>query len=219
MGAERDTWIASLVSEHGDEIRNADPASQLSMKPNPRAWKRWFSEESTVIDVVETFKEGVTRPELHSFVRNSDLSSTGGRRSAFIATLVWGVGSTNRYYGRHKRLLTSAGLDGALKESYSHLREGKTEAAFVSMDPLPGITFRFHTKWLWVVGSALNMQPLPLIFDNRVMNSLRGLKWPEMTRRQSQSSRWSRYIEDSDAVATRLGVTSEHVELWLFERG
>lgn len=219
MGDVRNGWIASVVSHHADAIRNADPGSQLEMRPNVRAWNRWFADDSLVLHVVKTYEAGISRKQLHSLALNSDLSSRDGRRNVFVTTLVWGVGSTNRYYGRHRRLLTDAGLDEALESSYRHLLEGETEDAFRAMDRLPGITFRFHTKWLWIAGSALGLQPVPLIFDNRVMASLRGLDWPEMTQRQSASRRWFRYIEDAAIVAQDLDVTAEHVELWLFNQG
>jgi hypothetical protein len=214
----RDSWIRSVVARHGEEIRSAVPALQPSMKPNIPAWNRWFDDAPWVIDVLSDIGTDISRGTLKNFARDSELSSQEGRRRVFVATLAWGVGSTNRYYGRHKTLLMSPLLDGALESSYKHLLNNRVEDAFVAMNPLPGITYRFHTKWLWIVGSTLGLQPMPLTFDNRVGQSLRQLKWPEMQRRQAQRQRWHRYIQDAESVSRELGVSEEHVELWLFQR-
>jgi len=212
MDDARNSWIQSVIVQHGDAIRSADPATQAPMRPNHAAWVRWFKDVPWVIEALDAVGTDISRRKLHDFVETSNIASEQGRRRAFVATLAWGVGSTNRYYGRHKQLLTSARLDDALRSSYEHLKGSRFEDSFAELNPLPGITYRFHTKWLWVVGCELGLEPMPLTFDNRVRQSLRRLRWPEMQRRQPQRHRWHRYVQDAGAVARRLDVSPEHVE-------
>jgi hypothetical protein len=118
-------------------------------------------------------------------------------------------------YGRHRSLFTSPELPDALTSSVEMLRDQESEGAFKVMEPLRGVSFRFHTKWLWVAGRTLGTTPTPLIYDNRVWSSLRHHQWPGVRKRQSMSAGWRVYLEDAGFIAEGRDVSPEHVEYWL----
>jgi carotenoid cleavage dioxygenase-like enzyme len=126
--------------------------------------------------------------------------------------LIWGAGPTNRYYGRHAKALSSDDLQDILERTVDQVSCDDLEAAWRTAARLPGLDFRFFTKWLWVAGVCAGLQARPLVFDNQVRQGLRLTKWPFHTRRINDCQRWVNYRSDAAAVGKELGVTSEWIE-------
>lgn len=215
MGPVNEAWATKIIDRHGNAIGAADPMSQGRMQPRPEGWRKHHVDDEDVESVLTSFSGGLHRTDLLELAARG-LDDSAVRRRTFVATMMWGVGDGSRMYGRHRRLFTSPELPGALASSVEMLRCQEPERAFGVMEPLPGLTYRFHTKWLWVVGRTLGTTPTPLIYDNRVWASLRELQWPGLTKRQGMPARWESYIRDAGFIARRLDVPPEHVEYWLF---
>ncbi len=148
---------------------------------------------------------------------SGQLDSVAQRRRAFVTTLLWGVGTTNRYYGRHAEALAFAGLDDMLEQSVSAVKRDDLASGWSAIYRLPGLDFRFFTKWLWVAGVAAKLKAPPLVFDQRVIDGLAKTGWPFHPRQINYKRRWLNYCSDAAAVGERVGVSGEWVEYWLFD--
>jgi hypothetical protein len=93
---------------------------------------------------------GIHRRDLRALAQ--ELSTPEKRRAAFVATLPWGAGETNRYYGRHAKALSSERLPSILEETGEADRSQRLAGALPTAARLPGMGFRFFTEWIWVSG-------------------------------------------------------------------
>jgi hypothetical protein len=208
-------WIDRVVDGYGTVIVDRyDPAKQPAMKSNAQAWRRWNPDDEDVRWALEHYGQGVHRSDLWAISR--DLEITERRRRAFVVTLLWGVGTTNRYYGRHSQALASAELNGMLDASVAAVRRNDLAGGWSAIYSLPGLGFRFFTKWLWVAGVGADLPAAPLVFDQRVIDGLAKTKWPTHPRQINNKQRWLNYCGDAAAAGKRLGVNGEWIEYWLF---
>ena len=96
-----------------------------------------------------------------------------------VKTMMWGSGTTN---GRGPRYTASAlrrsDIAQLMKKIYNDLADGRIEDAYRIHKKIPGVGPSFHTKLLWVIGSAIENKALtPLILDDRVWASLKRIGW------------------------------------------
>lgn len=156
------------------------------------------------------------------------LAAAGTTRSdnlrLFVATMVWGRGQNNqRMMGNLMRCLNSPTRDAVLTRTGTLSAQGHPAAAY-SAWRLPGLTYRFFSKWLWAAGIRGNgAGTVSLVQDSRVWESLGALHWDSIvaagsTRRAlryeaycSAASRWAASLS-----RPTLDVTSEDVEYALF---
>jgi hypothetical protein len=209
-------WVARIVANCGSsEIRSRfDPAAQPKINFHRDPWLRWNRDDSDVAWALDRYRDGIDRRDL--WVLAQDLSTPAKRRRAFVATLLWGAGPTNRYYGRHAEALSSEELQEILEQTVAQISRDQLEDAWSTAGRLPGLDFRFFTKWLWVAGVSANLEAPPLVFDNQVRHGLQKTKWPFETRRLNDCRRWVNYCIDAAEAGRQLGVTGEWVEYWLF---
>ncbi|WP_141681159.1 hypothetical protein [Mycobacterium malmoense] len=208
-------WVARVVARCGDVILSRfDPSSQRAMTFHSDSWKKWNPNDADVAWALDRFKDGIHRRDLWAL--SEDLSTPMKRRRAFVATLLWGVGTTNRYYGRHSQALAFGDLEEILEKTVAQVSRDDLEDAWSTAARIPGLEYRFFTKWLWVAGVNQRLQAPPLVFDSQVRLGLQKTNWPFHTRRINECQRWVNYCSDAAAVGRELGVASEWVEYWLF---
>ncbi|KAA1250182.1 hypothetical protein F0Q45_11120 [Mycobacterium simiae] len=207
-------WAARVSAHCGHHIKRFDPATQPKIGFHPRPWLRWNGHDSDVAWAPDHYRDGIDRGDLRLLAQ--DLGTAAKRRRAFVATLIWGAGPTNRYYGRHAKVLASPDLHAILERTVDQVGADDLEGAWRTAAGLPGLGFRFFTKWLWVAGAGQNLLAPPLVFDNQVRTGLRLTHWPWHPRRLNDRRRWVNYCNDAAAVGNRLGVTGEWAEYWLF---
>ncbi|ORX04784.1 hypothetical protein AWC29_12815 [Mycobacterium triplex] len=181
---------------------------------HPNAWLKWNPDDVDVAWALDHYRNGIHRRDLWRL--GQDLSTPTNRRKAFIATLLWGVGTTNRYYGRHAEALSSEDLQAILDKTVVQIIRNDLEGAWSTAAHIPGLDYRFFTKWLWVAGVDARLQAPPLVFDSQVRLGLQKTKWPFHPRRINDCQRWVNYCIDAAVVGRNLGVTGEWVEYWLF---
>lgn len=224
----RRQWVARIATRHSLAIRSHDPTDQRRMHPWRSHWLKWTEGDADVVWVFSQFEEGIHRHDLPALVGDANIQEL---RRAFIATLAWGAGDTHRYYGRHAEALASTLLPTAPEQSHQSMAAGESAGAWAAMQPVPGMTFRFFTKWLWVLGAHTHADPAPLTFDERVRSSLRFREWPWGRGEVNDRTRWIEYCADAKAIATAVAsvqvcsgaspvnrqLSSEWVEYWLFE--
>lgn len=216
-----EAWVERVVSECGSEVRRFDPETQIAMRSRREPWLRWNKSDANLVHLLDQYPNGIHRRDLRKLAR--ELGTPHDRRIAFIACLLWGVGPTNRYYGRHAAALGSPDLERILEVSARQVRDNDLEGAWSMAAGIPGLDFRFFTKWLWLAGTSTDLSARPLIYDQRVRDGLAKANWPSEPRRMNNRRRWVNYCRDAAAVAQKLSqqpdvpnVTSEWVEYWLF---
>ncbi len=214
-------WVERVALECGNDIRGFDPETQDVMRSHREPWLRWNKSDADLVRLLDEYPNGIHRRDLRTLA--SGLGTPRERRTAFVATLLWGAGETNRYYGRHAKALKSGDLDRILEETARQVRQSDLEGAWSTATKIPGLSFRFFTKWLWLVGTRADLPAPPLVYDQRVLDALAKAHWPFDRRRINERRRWVNYCRDAAAVAQRLSqqpaapnVTSEWVEYWLF---
>lgn len=216
-----ESWVERVSTACRDNILGFDPDSQVSMRFHRDPWLRWNKDDADLSRLLDDYLDGIHRRDLKALAK--DLTTPAKRRAAFVATLLWGAGPTNRYYGRHSKALKSNELEDILEKSVLQIQSNDLEGAWSTTAKLPGLGFRFFTKWLWLAGADAELPAPPLVFDQRVLDSLQVAHWPFDHRRTNARGRWVSYCHDSAAVANQLSqepkapnVTSEWVEYWLF---
>lgn len=222
MGMDpHEAWVERVVSECGSEVLRFDPETQIAMRSRREPWLRWNKSDADLVHLLDQYPNGIHRRDLRQLAR--ELGTPHDRRIAFIACLLWGVGPTNRYYGRHAAALGSPDLELILEVSARQVRDNDLEGAWSTAGKIPGLGFRFFTKWLWLAGADAYLPASPLVYDQRVRDALEKAHWPFDLRRINERRRWVNYCQDAAAVAAALAaqpgapkVTGEWVEYWLF---
>ena len=206
------------MDEHGAAIRMADPDRQSPIEYRADAWRgRLPAGDLEPVD--DRFGGTINRPALRAHARETDGGDAAARRRLLIAALLLGAGTTNRHYGNLERTLAAEHLNDVLGHSWEALANGDLGQAYRTMARMQGhgTGYPFFTKWLWAAGVATGAAPAPLIYDRNVRRALRSLGWPGM-QRQRRDQRWQRYCDDAAHIVDALDMSSEHAELWLFQR-
>lgn len=136
---------------------------------------------------------GVVGPSTISELCGSEFCSDLDVVTAWITTMCWGAGPRNKSRLRQwHRALEHANLPSKLHHVRDLVREGELAHAHKHAW-LPGCQESFFTKWLWACGLPLtgDLDPQPLVYDDRVKKSLRLLGYSPTGR--NRSVRWVEY--------------------------
>ena len=99
----------------GPEILSRfDPATQRKMKFHPGSWLKWNPDDADVAGRSITNRTAFTAVTFGRSRKTSAHRRNAARPSS--ATLLRGVGTTNRYYGRHAEALSSNDLEDILEK-------------------------------------------------------------------------------------------------------
>ena len=158
----------------------------------------------------------IDRKQLCSMAR--DTQTTDSRRRLFLATMIWGSGTTNGRGPRYTKMaLESAELDGVLAATAILVAENRLAEAYRAFR-VTGVGPAFFTKWFWAVGSNRRGHQA-LILDARVWRSLGALGWNSIeaagTRRRGE--RYVAYVEEMHDCARALSTDAEKIEIFLFQ--
>lgn len=192
------TVIAQLHKMLAAGGRQPDSVREHEFRPG--TWRRWigsFPAASTVIEehaTTEATAGGrISRADLAFLSAAVDESDDDSFRQLFVATMMWGSGTSN---GRGPRY-TAAALDDeqlvpSLMVSRRMILDGDPARAYSSFRSR-GVGPAFFTKWFWAAGLDRDLDPAPLILDARVWAALGTLGWD--SREAAGSNRWAmRYV-------------------------
>lgn len=141
----------------------------------------------------------------------------------WVATMMWGSGTTNgRGPWRTAQGLSAPNLVVALQASSDAVRRRDLVSAYRGF-ALAGCGSSFFTKWFWAVALAQPDQPLPLILDERVLNTLRWIHQGTDWRSPRHAEGYQTYVEMIHNAANELrvhhgGLDAEKLEWMLFDR-
>lgn len=113
----------------------------------------------------------------------------------FVKTMMWGSGTSN---GRGPRYTNQALESGFVAKGMSDIRKCLRDSNVIAayQVKIPGVGESFHTKLLWVVGSAVReLTPKPLILDSRVRAGIQRLPVSDRNRLTRIRGAAKRYIE------------------------
>ena len=196
---------------------------QRSVKTNPATWTKYPTMSSLALPVA------INRDELVADCRRiGDFKDDDALRLLFVKTMMWGSGTTNGRGPRYTdQALSQGGTLEVLRRVRHQLDDGDIAAAYYAHREIRGIGPSFHTKWLWVVGTAAGTAPQPLILDLNVWNALAELDWNSET--EASTRRWGRryiaYLQACHAWAEQVTKASgaiysaQDIEYSLFVRG
>ena len=113
----------------GPEILSRfDPATQRKMKFHPGSWLKWNPDDADVAGRSITNRTAFTAVTFGRSRKTSAHRRNAARPSS--ATLLRGVGTTNRYYGRHAEALSSNDLEDILEKTVVQVSLDDLEGAW-----------------------------------------------------------------------------------------
>ena len=184
------------------------PSPARTVAYRPATWRPWCISHTAASAIVDQFAGAetdptgqITRADLVALSSTiGDADDTDGHVRLFVATMLWGSGTSN---GRGPRFTGSALDDGhlvpSLIETRSLILDGDPARAYAAFRSR-GVGPAFFTKWLWAAGLDRDLEVTPLILDARVWASLRALGWD--SREAAGSKRWAqRYLAYLRAMA------------------
>ena len=197
-------------------IKHANAQAVVSINPN--VWTA-YPEIAAVI------------PEPPAFISRNDLKDEAALTfqrdnfidlpRLFVKTMMWGSGKTNGRGPRYTALaLRSSDIAQLMKEIHEDIVNGQIEDAFRHHRKIHGVGPSFHTKLLWVVGSAVENKVLtPLILDERVWAGLKKIGWNSRKAAGSRDrgKRYRAYLDACDLWAKRNNCSQEDIEFTQFE--
>ena len=204
-----------------DWLRHA--RGQSTVKTNPATWTKYPTMSG--LDLPGS----IDRDELVADCRRlGDFMDDEALELLFVKTMMWGSGTTNGRGPRYTdQALSQKGTLEVLRRVRQQLDDGDTSTAYYAHQEIPGIGPSFHTKWLWVVGTAAGTTPQPLILDLNVWNALSELDWNSAaaagTRRWGH--RYAPYLQACHAWAEqatnagKVAYSAQDIEYPLFVRG
>jgi hypothetical protein len=203
------------------------PLPDRSVKIYPLTWRPWLRDCEPAAEVLSTVggdaaRTEISRTNLVNYAKNAKSGDPDNLVRLFVATMMWGSGTTN---GRGPRNTSLALRDPRLADTLGLTQElvlaGNPEGAYAAFR-VDGLGPSFFTKWLWAVALGTKITPTPLILDERVWASLGALGWSSLEAAGSRrrALRYRAYLETMAdwARADLPGITSpEDLEEVLFQ--
>ena len=234
---------AFLASEAGAAARDeiARGALGRAVGVNRHTWEDWITGPNGPRMLPKTREAAVSGLDLlhqgaesgrgtHRITRAdlAEASSQGagahGRTRLFVASMIWGSGTTNGRGPRYlAKALTDHNLDHVLDETFGLVAGGELADAYRRF-VLAGVGRSFFTKWFWACSLAGQPERVPLILDDRVIATANQLDWYFRPTGKNWPDRYDAYVDMARDIATHISgdgliATSEHVEWLLFARG
>ena len=184
-----------MTANQGERPKLRKVSQQSPVTINPTTWVNEDKYPRTR-EVIAEPPASLTRDDLRAeAVRFHRDPTEEYAKLLFVKTMMWGSGKSN---GRGPRYTNQALESGLVAKGMSDIRRFLSHSNIVAAYhvKISGVGEAFHTKLLWVVGSALpGLTPKPLILDGRVRAGIRRL--PEFDRNRLTSIRGAakRYLE------------------------
>ena len=211
--------VSNLDMTMGCQMPTIRPViSQAEVSINSSVWTAYPEIEAVIPDPPVLISRSDLKAEAALIFQRGDMI---GLPKLFVKTMMWGSGKTN---GRGPRYTASAlrhsDITQLMKEIHEDILNGKIEDAYGHHKKIRGVGPSFHTKLLWVVGSAIGNKPLtPLILDERVWAGLKKIGWNSRKAAGSRDrgKRYRAYLSACDLWAKRNNCSQEDIEFTLFE--
>lgn len=225
MTADDDSIIDQLHDLVIEGDRRPDPVRAYDFRPD--TWHRWVCDSPAALAVVDHHSSEEprvggrpSRADLASLSAVVDESDVDTLLRLFVATMIWGSGTSNGR-GPHNTAaaLSDGRLVGSLRTTRGMILDGDTAGAYASFRSR-GVGPAYFTKWFWAVGLDRNVEPPGLILDTRVWASLETLGWDSRAAAGTmrRAERYVAYLEAMGRWAAALpGLASaEQLEQALF---
>jgi hypothetical protein len=222
--------IPARLLKHKQTISNLKPLTQ-EIEITAHDWEKILPEQASHLRaILPRFEDGIiTRGDVLAIGQMANY----GRLDVtdlFAAAMIWGFGTVGYGRWRVKQMFTVRGRDGRrvdtlkthLERITEHLHKGRLLEAYEQVD-ICRCGPAFFTKYFYFVGLACKVQPLPLILDALVANSLKqfsSLYFNPIARYGLGKSRSSlgyiAYVCDMNAWALDGGFSPDQLEMFLF---
>ena len=186
-------------------------------------WRKWFADDKDFNELTQKYPQQISRSDIASLAADSE-----NARKVFLATMLWGYGTVGYGAYRTSIMLDDENSRNAIGESFRLVSVGKYIEAY-KMFVLPRCGAAFFTKYFYFVGLGTKVDPLPLILDSVVANSLvqLGVDISLLARVTKNSDGritsigkyadgYVRYVEMMNNWANQIGCRPDSIENWLF---
>ena len=184
-----------MTANQGERPKLRKVSQQSPVTINPTTWVNEDKYPRTR-EVIAEPPASLTRDDLRAeAVRFHRDPTEEYAKLLFVKTMMWGSGKSN---GRGPRYTNQALELGLVAKGMFDIKGFLSNSDVVASYHvrIPGVGEAFHTKLLWVVGSALPGLTLkPLILDSRVRAGIRRLPESDRNRLTSIRGAAKRYME------------------------
>jgi hypothetical protein len=184
-----------MTANQGKRPQLRKVSQQSPVTINPTTWVNGDKYPHTR-EVIAEPPASLTRDELRTEAMRFHGDPTEEQaKLLFVKTMMWGSGKSN---GRGPRYTNKALESGLVAKGMSDIRKflGESNVVAAYHVKISGVGEAFHTKLLWVVGSALpGLTPKPLILDSRVRRGINRLPESDKNRLRNVRGAAYRYLE------------------------
>jgi len=188
------------------------------------AWKAYFPGDTDVLGLIQMFPRVITRGDIKTLSARAVAKPTLVRK-LFLATMMWGFGKRGFGPYRTDRMLRTPLSASILQQTVTNIMNGKIITAYhgLLLDRCGPV---FSTKFLYFVGLGAKSDPLPVVLDTRVAQSLDLLnlnlasfgchKLKNGIRVGRSPAGYVKYVNLINAWARQIGCRTDAIELFLF---
>jgi hypothetical protein len=226
------TSLPSALDRNRDCIRTFEGRDQ-TIGYRPEAWQRWLGRDPDLATIVEMYPTSITRSGLRRL--SEEAREDAGRvRRLFIATMIWGFGSTPYGPYRTSNMLAS----DANQLSRSRISPIRSAHALVATTDIHGAYEglridlcgpAYISKFLYAAGLGLSLEPAPLVLDSQIARYLTSMasdgsfdasaivKTDANGFVHRFADGYVRYLSLMSAWASELNISAGALELYMFD--
>jgi len=172
-------------------------------------FKDFDSKEITRLDVIHSFRQYFEKKNENCFI-------------PFLLAMIWGYGKSGFGPHRTNKYFVSENNRSHIKKAMELLSSKAVYEAYAELLLINGLNVSFASKITYFAGRALDLHEYPLIFDNRVANSLVSIFiGNEISNLVSVNPKtdlesYKRYNSLIHKWAREINVEADNIELYLF---
>jgi hypothetical protein len=215
--------IPTQLNQFKPLIQNQKPEFQL-IDYHAEYWRNYFPQNKELESVIALCPEKISRGNLFQFAKEAiDTKSISDIQRLFLASMIWGYGTTNYGPWRTEKMFSSPNVHGILKRSFELVLDNKIIEAYSGFN-LNRCGPPFFTKFFYFIGYGAGLNEYPLILDTRVWEALRDRFQIDTAPFVKPSTWWYpegyiRYIRTMHNWAKDLNCEAHNIELALFSLG
>ena len=143
----------------------------------------------------------------------------------FALAMIWGYGNNNRGVSFTNSFINQEQTKDQIKNGLHYLKEDLWSNSLNSFNKIKNLGISYSSKVMYFAGRSLKREnyKYPLIFDNRVANSIIGLSTPKELRdlvEISRKQKFNSYMEYCSLIhntAEKYKVEADSIEYFLFK--
>jgi hypothetical protein len=212
--------IPEKVIQLKTEFQSAQPLKQ-SIRYHIDSWITHLPVVIEVGYIRDSFPGIISRENIISLAKQAYKSgNVQDIRTLFLATMIWGYGTTGYGPWRTSEMFNSLNFSDILENSFHYISQDKILKAYNILN-IKRCGPPFFTKYFYFCGYSAGLRKYPLILDTRVWEALRDRINIDTTRFVKKSTWWYpegylRYVDTLHDWAEELNCEAHNIEFVLF---